>query len=47
MHLKINKVVIFNGGKYLHGVTKVKEGNRKSFIVFYNQPSKEESKSLV
>ena len=42
-----NKVVIFNGGKYLHGVTKVKEGNRKSFIVFYNQPSKEESKSLV
>ena len=42
-----NKVVIFNGGKYLHGVTKVKEGTRKSFIVFYDQPSKKESKSLL
>jgi len=42
-----NKVVIFNGGKYLHGVTKVKKGTRKSFIVFYNQPTNKESKSLI
>ena len=42
-----NKVVIFNGGKYLHGVSKVKKGTRKSFIVFYNQPTNKESKLLL
>lgn len=40
-------VVIFNGGKYLHGVSKVKKGNRKSFIVFYYVPSAKSSKDLV
>jgi len=40
-------VVIFNGGKYLHGVNKVKKGIRKSFIVFYYVPSNEISKDLV
>ena len=42
-----NKVIIFNGGKYLHGVTKVKKGTRKSLIVFYYIPKLNNSKSAI
>lgn len=42
-----NNVVIFDGGKYLHGVTKIKKGTRKSLIVFYYIPSEEKTKDFI
>lgn len=44
--LDSSKVVIFNGGKYLHGVNTVKKGTRKSLIVFYYDSSEQISKDL-
>jgi hypothetical protein len=47
INIDSTNVVVFNGGKYLHGVSKVKKGTRKSFIVFYFIPSNDISKDLV
>jgi len=45
--INYNNVLIFNGGRYPHGVNKVKEGTRKSFIVFYNIPTQNKPTPLL
>ena len=47
MRIDKNNTVIFNGGKYLHGVTKIKKGTRKSLIVFYYIPSEKKSRDYI
>ena len=47
MRIDKNNAVIFNGGKYLHGVTKIKKGTRKSLIVFYYIPSEKKSRDII
>ena len=45
--INCNKVLIFNGGRYPHGVRKVKKGIRKSFIVFYDIPNQNKPAPLL
>jgi len=47
MRIDKNNAVIFNCGKYLHGVTKIKKGTRKSLIVFYYIPSEKKSRDII
>jgi len=42
-----NSVVMFDGGKIAHGVTKVKKGLRRSLIVFYFKPESEDIKTFI
>ena len=45
--VRLDKVLIFNGGKVHHGVNKVKKGTRRSFIVFYNTPEVEHNLPII
>lgn len=45
--INYNNVLIFNGGKFPHGVKKVKKGIRKSFIVFYDIPNQNKPAPLL